>query len=131
MNLSLHFDKGTILLKGVENENFPYLDCVIWDERTNSYRAPALKYYDIVSTLLEKKISFNDHARKFSIEKCSIKKAIQARSFQKEALDSWILNKRGVVTMPTGSGKTILALMIISKISRPTLIHVPTIDLMR
>ncbi len=131
MDLSLHFDKGTIVLKGVENENIPYLDGVVWDDRTNSYRIPALKYRDIVSTLLEKKISFKDHARKFSIEQFSIKKAIQPRSFQKEALDAWILNKRGVVTMPTGSGKTILALMIISKISRPTLIHVPTIDLMR
>ena len=131
MNLSLHFDKGTILLKGVENEKFPYIDCIVWDERTNSYRAPALKYRDIVSTLIEKKISFKDQARKFSIENYSIKKAIQPRSFQKEALDTWIVEKRGVVTMPTGSGKTILALMIISKISRPTLIHVPTIDLMR
>ena len=130
MNLSLHFDKGTILLKGVEDENLLYLDGVVWDERTNSYRAPALKYRDIVSTLIEKKISFKDHARKFSIENYSIKKAIQPRSFQKEALDTWIVEKRGVVTMPTGSGKTILALMLISKISRPTLIHVPTIDLM-
>ena len=108
MNLSLYFDKGTILLKGVENENFPYLDCVVWDERTNSYRAPALKYRDIVSTLIEKKISFKDKARKFSVENYSIKKAIQPRSFQKEALDTWIVEKRGVVTMPTGSGKTIL-----------------------
>ena len=39
--------------------------------------------------------------------------------------------KRGVVTMPTGAGKTILAVMLIAKIGRPTLIHVPTIDLMR
>ena len=114
MNLSLHFDKGTILLKGVEDENFLYYEGVVWDERTNSYRAPALKYRDIVSTLIEKNISFKDHARKFSIENYSIKKAIQPRSFQKKALDAWIVEKRGVVTMPTGSGKTILALMIIS-----------------
>ncbi len=39
--------------------------------------------------------------------------------------------QRGVVTLPTGAGKTILAVMLIAKTGRPTLIHVPTIDLMR
>jgi len=78
-------------MKGVEDENLLYLDGVVWDERINSYRAPALKYRDIVSTLIEKKISFKDQARKFSIENYSIKKAIQPRSFQKEALDAWIV----------------------------------------
>ncbi|GIT63244.1 MAG: hypothetical protein Ct9H300mP21_07900 [Pseudomonadota bacterium] len=38
--------------------------------------------------------------------------------------------KHGVVTLPTGAGKTFLAVMLIAETGRPTLIHVPTIDLM-
>ena len=131
MNLSLHFDKGTILLKGVEEEHVQHLDGIVWDERTSCYRAPALNYRELVSALLEQNISYQDHARKFSAENFSLKKEIQPRSFQSEAANAWMSEKRGVVTMPTGAGKTILAVMLIAKIGRPTLIHVPTIDLMR
>ena len=81
--------------------------------------------------MLEQNISYQDHARKFSAENFSLKKEIQPRSFQSEAANAWMSEKRGVVTMPTGAGKTILAVMLIAKIGRPTLIHVPTIDLMR
>ena len=49
---------------------------------------------------------------------------------QAEAAEAWIPEKRGVVTLPTGAGKTILAVMLIARTGRPTLIHVPTIDLM-
>ena len=37
---------------------------------------------------------------------------------------------RGVVVLPTGTGKTHLASMAIEKVGRPTLIVTPTIDLM-
>lgn len=131
MNLSLHFDKGTILLKSLEEEVIQHLEGIVWDDRTSCYRAPAFKYRDIVSALLERQVTFQDHARKFTVENFSLTKGIHPRSFQNEAFDAWMPEKRGVVTMPTGAGKTILALMLISKTARPTLIHVPTIDLMR
>ena len=131
MNLSLHFDKGTLLLYGAEEEQLALLEAVDWDERTQCYRAPAAEYRRLVTTLREQKIPFQDHARKFSAESFPLKKKISARSFQQEAADTWMTDQRGVVALPTGAGKTILAVMLIAKTRRPTLIHVPTIDLMR
>ncbi|SVD32108.1 uncharacterized protein METZ01_LOCUS384962, partial [marine metagenome] len=131
MNVSLHFDKGTILLYGPEDSQLTLLESVVWDERTQCYRAPAADYRRLVTTLREQKIPFQDHARKFSVETFPLKKKINPRSFQQEAVEAWMTEQRGVVALPTGAGKTILAVMLIAKTGRPTLIHVPTIDLMR
>ena len=131
MTLSLHFDKGTIQLHGMADRYMQHLDGVSWDERTNSYRTPAANYRKLVTVLCEKNISFQDHARKFSAETFVLKKNIKPRSFQSEAAEAWLSEKHGVVTLPTGAGKTILAVMLIAETGRPTLIHVPTIDLMR
>ncbi len=49
------------------------------------------------------------------------------RPYQKEALRGWInINYRGVIALPTGSGKTIIALAAISLLKVPTLIVVYT-----
>ena len=46
-------------------------------------------------------------------------------------MEAWIeAGKKGVVSLPTGAGKTILAVMLIAEVSRPTLVVVPTIDLL-
>ena len=74
MNLSLHFDKGTLLLYGAEEEQLALLEAVDWDERTQCYRAPAAEYRRLVTTLREQKIPFQDHARKFSAESFPLKK---------------------------------------------------------
>jgi len=131
MNVSLHFDKGTILLYVPEDSQLTLLESVVWDDRTQCYRVPAADYRRLVTTLCEQKIPFQDHARKFSVETFPLKKKINPRSFQQEAVEAWMTEQRGVVALPTGAGKTILAVMLIAKTGRPTLIHVPTIDLMR
>ena len=131
MKVNLLFDKGTILLEGSIKASFEKIDSLNWDERILAYRAPAFKYREIVMFLKDNNIIFDDYARKYSVECFPLKKKILPRSFQKKAVMAWIKEKRGVVSLPTGSGKTILSVMLIEKIRRPTLIHVPTIDLMR
>ncbi len=50
---------------------------------------------------------------------------------QLEALQSWWSNGgRGVVVLPTGTGKTHVAILAISKTARPALVITPTIDLL-
>jgi superfamily II DNA or RNA helicase len=51
--------------------------------------------------------------------------------YQAEALERWqAQGSRGVVVLPTGAGKTILAVLAIAATGRPTLVVVPTIALM-
>jgi superfamily II DNA or RNA helicase len=53
------------------------------------------------------------------------------RGYQEKALEQWLLQRKGVVVMPTGSGKTVLALKIIEEVNSPVFIVVPTLDLVR
>jgi superfamily II DNA or RNA helicase len=53
------------------------------------------------------------------------------RPYQAEALGRWeAAGRRGVVVLPTGAGKTLVALMAIAAVQQHTLIVVPTLDLL-
>jgi len=56
---------------------------------------------------------------------------IKLRDYQQEAIENWCFNKRGSIVLPTGAGKTIIALKIIEIVNSPTLIIVPTLDLIK
>ncbi|HEU4784440.1 MAG TPA: DEAD/DEAH box helicase [Ktedonobacterales bacterium] len=54
------------------------------------------------------------------------------RSYQREAVDAWLREgARGVVVLPTGAGKTVVAFDAIARLSVRTLVVVPTIELLR
>ncbi len=54
---------------------------------------------------------------------------VKLRDYQAEALDAWRRNRyRGVIALPTGSGKTVVALAAICELKVPTLIVVYTRD---
>lgn len=62
---------------------------------------------------------------------CSPRLDLQPRPYQREALRNWLLNGgRGVVVLPTGAGKTVLAFMALEQVPVRTLVVVPTIDLL-
>lgn len=57
--------------------------------------------------------------------------ALTPRPYQSEALAAWLAaDGRGTVVLPTGAGKTVLALMAIARLKLRTLIVVPTIELL-
>jgi superfamily II DNA or RNA helicase len=57
--------------------------------------------------------------------------SIVPRSYQVEALTAWQRSDgRGVLMLPTGAGKTVVALMAIERLAVRTLIVVPTIELL-
>ncbi|HEX5546400.1 MAG TPA: DEAD/DEAH box helicase, partial [Ktedonobacterales bacterium] len=54
------------------------------------------------------------------------------RSYQQEAVDAWLREgARGVVVLPTGAGKTVVAFDAIARLGVRTLVVVPTIELLR
>lgn len=130
--VELFFDRGTLLLKNLPKALQKTFSQLKWDERVLSYRAPAYRYYDIALYLYKENIPFLDSAKNFKPTCFHLAQRITPRNYQQEALNHWLeLGKRGVVTLPTGAGKTMLAMLCISRTSRPTLVHVPTIDLMQ
>ena len=57
--------------------------------------------------------------------------SVTPRPYQKEALTAWgRAHGRGMVVLPTGAGKTVVALMTIEAMAVTTLVVVPTIDLL-
>jgi superfamily II DNA or RNA helicase len=54
------------------------------------------------------------------------------RPYQEEAVEAWLRNEgRGVIVLPTGAGKTVVALMIAARLGVRTLVVAPTIDLLQ
>jgi superfamily II DNA or RNA helicase len=56
--------------------------------------------------------------------------AVILRPYQTEAVEAFLAKRKGTVQIPTGTGKTILAIDLIRRLKVPTAIIVPTIPLM-
>jgi superfamily II DNA or RNA helicase len=129
--IRLFFDAGTLVIDGPKAEDDPNLPGVKFDSRTRQYRAPAIFYRPIIEHLRNEKLSYTDTARDYQPAEWRLQVAREAFPHQLEALKAWWdSGKRGVVVLPTGTGKTHLASMAIEKAGRPTLIVTPTIDLL-
>ena len=102
------------------------------DERGNVYRAKGCDYASIVIEYLTCGIRPLDRAKSFEAIELPLQKPLIPRPHQQRALDDWQkAGRRGIVVLPTGAGKTILAVMAIAATRRPALVLVPTIDLLQ
>ncbi len=85
----------------------------------------------MVEQLRREKRSYTDHARGYEPAEWRLQVAKEAFPHQVEGLKAWWdSGGRGVVVLPTGTGKTHLANMAIERAGRPTLVVTPTIDLL-
>ena len=130
-SLRLVFDAGTVLIEGLPEGADLGLPGAQFDHRTRQFRAPAMHYKAIVQHLLHEKVAFTDAARDYQKVSWKIRVDREAFPHQTEGVAAWIkADQRGVVVLPTGTGKTHLANLAIQAAQRPTLIVTPTIDLM-
>ena len=99
---------------------------VLWDPRVCAYRAPASSYSALRRWLLASGVRFQDLLpRPRSLEEAW--RDVDLRSYQEAALSAWELaQRRGVVALPTGSGKTRLALAAMQRTRLSALCLVPT-----
>ncbi len=138
--MRIAFDDGTLVVEDAPDA-IPYAE---WDDRVDEYRAQAHYYRDLISwvkgssdgqaTLSESTAaveSVEDTARSYADFHFTPSVTIEPRKYQQAALGAWNNHDRcGSVVLPTGSGKTFLAVQAIADAGVSTLIVVPTIDLM-
>jgi superfamily II DNA or RNA helicase len=128
--LRLAYDRGSLLLSGGLPDRCDRPAWLVWDERVRAWRCLALHYRALVHWLTRQPLDFRDEARAYPDLPASEPRLPEAYPHQREALEAWGRAKRGVVELPTGSGKTQLALRAIAEVGRAALVLVPTLDLL-
>ncbi|MBI3848135.1 MAG: DEAD/DEAH box helicase [Planctomycetes bacterium] len=126
--MRLVFDRGTIVLDGVAPLNDALRAAnVVWDPRVGSWRAPAWRYRDIVDALQRQRVDVEDLVAPTSRPETGPWETLELRPYQEAALFAWTANdRRGLIVLPTGSGKTRVAVAAMATTRRPTLCLAPT-----
>jgi len=128
--IRLEFDRGTILLRGLERERaaasgVTEVPELRWDPRVAAFRAPACRHAQLVAALAALRVPCIDAVPRASPRVASRLPAL--RAYQADALAAWrVAGHRGVVVLPTGAGKTHVGLAAMAALGVPTLILVPT-----
>jgi len=130
--LTLGYRAGTIELRGADPHAIGWPESLRWDGRTRSFRAPAAAYAELVLGLRAAGVEYEDRARSYVELDSGLRVRREPRPFQQEALDAWTqAGGRGVVVLPTGAGKSHVAVMAIDDRRRSALVVAPTLDLVR
>ncbi len=130
--LAVRFVAGTLEIRGA-GEHAALLPATCrWDPRTACHRADALHYGDVALRLHHARVPWHDEARRWTPTPLTPQLARPPRPYQTEGLAAWkAAGGRGLVVLPTGAGKSWLAVLAIADRGRPTLVVAPTLDLVR
>lgn len=134
--MEIQFDQGTIIAKPESGGRFDlnlkkfFAESFYWkwDPRICAYRAPAFKLYSFLAEIksLDFQCKQNISSKHSHLIEINVP-PLELRHYQQEALNHWDLQgRRGVVVLPTGAGKTRLALHCIWSTKAKTLVLVPT-----
>lgn len=121
-----YFLGGTLVLEGVDQTAAPPAPFQWLNAR---WRCPAVHYRTVRPWLKTQRIRNNiPRWRDLSLNLLDER---QPHPYQTEALDAWLAGDRwGSIILPTGAGKTFLALRAIAATAVSTLVVVPTLDLL-
>ncbi len=122
-DVCLRYEEGTIRVSGTVPDSLARFDV-----RSETNRTPAYQYHELRTALSESSVRVTDEV--FALPTLTLTTTYELRPYQQEALDAWRdAGERGVLELPTGSGKTVVAIAAIAELETPTLVVVPTIDL--
>jgi superfamily II DNA or RNA helicase len=128
MSTSIHlwFDRGTLRLDG-PSDRLSLLPGVVWDPRTQGWRASAHRYGDIVRRVAEGGWAIEDDVAS-DLRNCPGDWVTPTlRPYQEQALRAWhTFGQRGVICLPTGSGKTRVAIAALAGVGTSALVLCPT-----
>lgn len=132
------FDSGTLLL-GAQASQRKQIEKIFgpniwtWDPRVSRWRCEAFQYRDVILSLWKHRtesVTFSDQARGWCDIHWPKREIHDPRSEQAAAIEAWLESKRGLVVMPTGTGKTEVALHLLAETNCSTLVVSPVRDLM-
>jgi len=130
-SIRIAFAAGTLRLEGLAKDHALTLPTACrWDDREEVHRLPAIDYAELILRLRAQGAAYTDEARAYVELARTAAVKHEAFDYQREALRAWEKARcRGVVVLPTGTGKTFLATLAIAAKKRATLVVVPTLDL--
>ncbi len=134
-SVEIYWDGSRIILK-------PYFylgdiyrkirDKIDYDKKKRTFLIKPIYFFDVKKELSQMDVYIIDKTNipaeaklNFTI---SLKTAL--RPYQKEALEQWLKTKRGIIALPTGAGKTVIAIAAIAELRVRTLIVTFTKDQM-
>ena len=127
----VRYEYGTLVVSHIPEECDGLREILVEDVRTGRFRAPGKSYRELMLALRDAGVEYEDLARAYEPISVDVSEKLKPYPYQAKALEAWRANRfSGVVQMPTGSGKTILGALAVSKAKRPALIVVPTIELL-
>ncbi|MFW5875244.1 MAG: DEAD/DEAH box helicase family protein [Myxococcota bacterium] len=130
--IEIRFAYGTLEIRGPAVEEGVLPAVCRWDPRARCLRAPAVAYADVIRALHRRGLAHEDQARDYEELDRGLRVHREPRPFQQEAFEAWQgARGRGVVVLPTGAGKSHVALLAIDSRRRSALVVAPTLDLVR
>jgi len=127
--IRLSYEDGTVRVDA-DDGDLPNLPGVEREERVSgaTARAPAYRYAGLRTVLDERGLPYEDGV--LAAPDLDLSTTYDLRPYQREALSAWeSAGRRGVVELPTGSGKTVLAVVAAAELGTATLVVAPTVDL--
>ena len=123
--LTIAFDRGTLRLTGAVDALGA--DIVRFDPRTGFHRAAAHRYAELLARCARLRVSVDDQVARARFPPPAMQLPFTLRPYQEQALESFeAFGRRGLVALPTGSGKTVVACAVLARAAESALVLVPT-----
>lgn len=125
--MRLLFDHGTLVLAEAPDLGVGSVPGLVWDPRVALHRAPAFRYAALREALGSGRFPFVDRVPPEQAPELGQFAELPLRAYQSAALLAWqVADERGLLVMPTGSGKTRVALSAMAAAGCRSLCLVPT-----
>jgi superfamily II DNA or RNA helicase len=131
--MRLRFHEGTVSVQGASESARAASEFSLGHDPDDldadgDRRLPGLKYREVRDRLRDAAVSYDDEVLD-PVPCPDLSCDLRLRPYQREALDRWRADRRGVVVLPTGAGKTYVGMAAIAEANCSAFVVVPTLDL--